>query len=55
MTEQLMTEISFKKKHQAVTLDATRPTNTNIIQIPHVEPQLMFQRLTTAGHAQHLM
>ena len=49
MTEQLMTEISFKKKHQAVTLDATRPTNTNIIQIPHVNPQLMFQRLTTAG------
>ena len=23
MTEQLVTEISFKKKHQAVTLDAT--------------------------------
>ena len=49
MTEQLVTEISFIKKHQAVTLDATRPTNTNIIQIPHVDPQLMFQRLTTAG------
>lgn len=32
MTEQHVTEISFKKKQQAVTLDATRLTNTNIIQ-----------------------
>jgi hypothetical protein len=49
MTEQLVTEISFKRKHQAVTLDATRPTSTHIIHILHVDPQLMFQRHTTAG------
>ena len=49
MTKQFVTDISFKKKHQAVILDATRPTNINIIQIPPVDLQLMFQRLTTAG------
>ena len=49
MTEQLVTNYSFKKKNQAVALDAKRPTNTNIVQTTQVDPQLMFQRLTTAG------
>ncbi|VDI27019.1 Hypothetical predicted protein [Mytilus galloprovincialis] len=49
MSEQLVTEFSFRKKCQAIPLDAKRPTNTNIIQTPQVDPQLMFQRLTTAG------
>ncbi|KAK6176044.1 hypothetical protein SNE40_014405 [Patella caerulea] len=49
MSEQSVTNFSFKKKNFAITLDAKRPSNTIITQTPHVDPQLMFQRLTTAG------
>ncbi|CAG2227751.1 unnamed protein product [Mytilus edulis] len=45
----LVSEISFKKKDQIVTLDAKRPSGSNISQQPQVDPQLMFQRLTAVG------
>ncbi|CAC5384538.1 unnamed protein product [Mytilus coruscus] len=45
----LVSEISFKKKDQIVTLDAKRSSGSNISQQPQVDPQLMFQRLTAVG------
>ncbi|CAC5370035.1 unnamed protein product [Mytilus coruscus] len=45
----LVSEISFKKKDQIVTLDAKRPSGSNISQQPQVDRQLMFQRITAVG------
>jgi hypothetical protein len=46
---QLTSEISFKKKDQVVPLDIKRTPNTNATQFSHIDPHLMFQRLTTFG------